>query len=125
MALRVSRMLAIVIGLALPVGESIRRWGTGAPWQAWADDFVLGAVLLAAAWSFRRGPESGRRCLIGARGFVCGAGMMSLLGNMRDLGEPENANIPRAVVLAVIGAGWIVAVGALVATITAPPKADA
>lgn len=52
-----SRRLAVLAGFALPTLETWRRWrewpGPIENWIPWADDYLLGAILLTAAWISR------------------------------------------------------------------------
>ena len=62
-----SRRTAVIIGILLPVPDTIRRWGT---WFAYPpnylDDLSIGAFLLFAAWLSARKPALGQRYLAAA-----------------------------------------------------------
>ena len=48
-----SRRLAIAIGIALPLAESLRLWSGGS--IAWGlDHYLMGTLLLYGAWKSRR-----------------------------------------------------------------------
>ena len=52
--LQVSRRLAIVAGVVLPLAETLRRWsqlGQPSIWPFWLDDFAIGGFLLYGAWN--------------------------------------------------------------------------
>lgn len=99
-----SRRLAIVGGALLPLMETARRWrewpGPVDTWIPWIDDYILGAILLGAAWVSR--PKVGdlqsgenpavRRLswLTGAWGFVCGCGFGSTLAQLHFVIHPES-----------------------------------
>jgi hypothetical protein len=42
--------LAILLGISLPLGETIRRWGTNFLDPRFFDDYILGGSLLFGAW---------------------------------------------------------------------------
>ena len=101
-----SRRLAIVGGVFLPIGETVRRWRElSEPIETllpWADDLVLGGVLLLAAWLSRPGAKSkadDRKAhqsqfrrnswLTAAWGFVCGAGFGSTIAQLNYVFNPE------------------------------------
>jgi hypothetical protein len=100
-----SRRLAVIGGLFLPIGETVRRWrelsGPIETLLPWLDDLVLGAVLLIAAWLSR--PHAGARApgglngrprvrrsawLTAGWGFVCGAGFGSTLAQLNYVINP-------------------------------------
>jgi hypothetical protein len=72
--LQISRRLAYFFGIATPLAETIRRWGTW--WDnppAFVDDLILGALLVAGAWVTRRSTSARAvSFLAGAWGFACG-----------------------------------------------------
>lgn len=53
-------VLAVGLGLALMIGESIRSWGMGRPFMSWFDDFILAFFLCAAVLLFRRNPKNAK-----------------------------------------------------------------
>src|ERR1043165_1147376 len=78
-----SRRLAIIGGILLPVLETIRRRhefpGPFCTWDSWADDYVMGALLLIAAWKCRPPLYANAGWLAAAMAFACGIGLNSLL----------------------------------------------
>jgi hypothetical protein len=110
--------LAVVYGVLLPTAETWRR-GTevvsgGVWWPGFFDDWVSGVVLLGAVWMWGRDRVIGRRCLIAAWGFVCGLGYGSFFGNLRDVGVADPSGVRHGLIVAVLGAGWGLAIAALV-----------
>jgi hypothetical protein len=59
-----SRRLAVAGGLVLPVLETARRWnewpGPVNAWLPWFDDYLLGAILLVAAWLSKQRASDGQ-----------------------------------------------------------------
>lgn len=95
-----SRRLAVVGGLFLPIGETVRRWrelsGPIETLLPWFDDCVLGAILLITAWLSRPRARHAHHRLRARRsswltagwGFVCGAGFGSTLSQLNYIINP-------------------------------------
>jgi hypothetical protein len=120
--MKFSRTLAILFGFLAPMAETIRRWNN---WRDFPpglfDDYIMGALLLARAWVTVRNFHQGQRLLAAAWGFTCGLGYYSFFEQLRhyQLGEIDPAPIPSSWVLAIKGAGVLLAIAALLATLTA------
>jgi hypothetical protein len=99
---RFSERLAVVAGIVLPVGETLRRWGSWwvNPW-AYLDDVFIGAAFLVGAWMSRRRPGIGDRCLSAAYGFACaiGCGSLALTLSEIDRTDPSGASGTTAAVV--------------------------
>jgi len=124
----VSRKLAYIFGIATPLAETIRRWGTW--WDnppAFLDDYFLGAFLIAGAW-VTRDPRSGRAraLLAGAWGFACGMAYSSAAFHWTAMrsGAVDPAPIPTQSVFAIKLIGGLIFAIALVLTVTddEPPR---
>lgn len=64
--------LAYIYGVSLPIMEIIRRrTNFGSGWN-YIDDFIIGALLIWAAFTIRIGKPYGDRFLCGAWGALCG-----------------------------------------------------
>jgi hypothetical protein len=95
MTLTFSRRLALVIGISVPIIETIRRWhqlGDIRVWPSWLDDFVLGACLLYGFWRTARGVEAGRPWLaaawvVGIKGAGFLLALLALAGSLRHADE--------------------------------------
>ncbi|MFZ1219069.1 MAG: hypothetical protein WAO00_07235 [Chthoniobacterales bacterium] len=117
--MKFSRVLAMIFGVGAPVAETVRRWGT---WREYPpglfDDYIMGAFLLAGAWLVGL---AGQRALAAAWGFTCGLGYVSFFEQLRRyrLGEIDPAPIPSSAVLIIKGIGVLLAVVALIATLSA------
>jgi hypothetical protein len=120
-----SRLLGVVLGVVVPIAETVRRWST---WQeaplSLFDDYILAALVLYGAWlaghDFRRG-----QCFLAAAwGIVCGVGYGSVMGQLHRLqsGEPDPAPIPSSWVLVIKGVLLLLAMIALVSTLRAKTK---
>jgi hypothetical protein len=101
MTFRFSRRLAILAGIALPLGETVRRWHQLAHlsmWPAWLDDILLGAFLLYAAWRVGRDHVAGQR----------------FFGQLARLDQPDPSSLPSTWVVLAKGLGLLLAIAALI-----------
>ena len=95
-ALNYSRNLAFAIGVLVPFAETVRRRAQLLDPQYfiyWFDDYILGAVLLFAAWKAKRNPMDGQKYLSAAWGLATGALFLSTLSQVERLGGTDPAMI--------------------------------
>jgi hypothetical protein len=126
MTLDFPRRLALIAGILLPAAETVRRWhemGRLSMLPAWLDDYLLGAFLLYAAWRAGRDHISGQRFLAAAWGVACGMGYFSFFGQLARLDQPDPSHFPVLWVVALKGAGLLLAFAALLASLRPPPGA--
>ena len=127
MTITFSRYLAIILGILTPVAETVRRWHT---WRedppALFDDYLLGGFLLYGAWRVGKDAHSGQRFLAAAWAFMCGMAYLSFFGQLHRLsiGELDPAPIPSAWVAIIKGAGLVLAILALIASLRRLPEAE-
>ena len=84
--LRVSFKMAVVMGLFLPVAETIRRINQILEYReffSWFDDYLLGAVLLWSAYKVYNKAKNSVAYLIAAWGIATGALFLSFIGQFR------------------------------------------
>jgi hypothetical protein len=126
--MRFSRTLALVLGILVPIAETVRRWST---WQeaplALFDDYILAALVLYGAWLAGHDFLRGQCFLAAAWGVACGVGFCSFSGQLERLrqGEPDPAPIPSSWVAVIKGVLFVLAIVALIATLRAKPEASA
>ncbi|MDT5262398.1 MAG: hypothetical protein QOC61_1402 [Acidobacteriota bacterium] len=126
MSLKFIRRLAVFIGAFCIIGETIRRWHT---WQEWPpnffDDYLIGAFLFYGAWRSSRDERRGHPYLAAAWAFACGLGYASFFGHLQqamfDPNRADPAPIPHVWLTALIGAGWLLSVAALLFTLRQKP----
>ena len=116
------RQVAFVIGVLLPVAETLRRSGELGLWWLWIDDYLIGGSLIAGAWLSRDRSPAGLRALAAAWGLTCGMGYYSFVGHLLRIGETDVSGLPGAAITSVIGIGLAVCVWALVSTVAAAPR---
>jgi hypothetical protein len=119
-----ARRLALVAGVVLPVGETVRRWhqlGDPRMLFAWLDDWLIGAFLLYGAWRVGRDAVTGQASLAAAWGFTLAIAIGSFLTGV--FGDPDPTGAARSVVVAIKGVMLALAVGALVSVLRWRPGA--
>lgn len=115
-----SRRLAIAIGLALLLSETLRLW-RGGP-VAWGfDHYVMGAILLGGVWMSRRYDRRGTRYLVAAWAFTCGVEYMNIVRHIQAIHASSAGQIPRAWTL-IIGLGYLLCLLGLASSLWVPPK---
>ena len=113
-----ARRLALVAGVVLPVGETVRRWHQLGDLQmlfAWLDDWLIGAFLLYGAWRVGRDAATGQASLAAAWGFTLAIATGSFLTGV--FGGPDPTGASRAVVVAIKAVMLTLAVAALVSVL--------
>jgi len=124
MAIEFSRRLALLFGILLPVAETIRRFhqlGDLSAWPAWLDDWFIGGLLLLGAWRTRVDPVRGQPFLAAGWGFTCAMAYNSFFFQLANLSQPDPSGISSAIVVAIKGAGLLLSIVALVATLRWKP----
>lgn len=120
MTLNFSCRLAIVLGILVPVAETIRRWHQLSDlsiWPFWLDDFLLGGFLLYGAWRTNKDVKNGRRFLAAAWGFTCGMAYLSFFNQITSLDQADPAPIPSSWVAVIKGIGFFLAILALIGSL--------
>jgi hypothetical protein len=127
MTINFARRLAYVAGVAAPLAETIRRWGT---WRdnppSLFDDYVIGALLIYGAWRVGRDARAGQRFLAAAWGFACGMGYASFFGQLYSnrMGVVDPSHLPGVWVAVVKGFAFALAILALVASLRRLPAGE-
>lgn len=87
--------MAVFMGLFLPMAETLRRFKQLtdlSQFLFWFDDYILGAILLSAAWMLKAGKSNAIQYMIAAWGIGTGALFLSFLGQIdyisSDAGDP-------------------------------------
>jgi len=123
--IKISRYLAIVLGILTPLAETIRRWST---WRenppALFDDYILGAFLLYGAWRVGKNARAGQRFLAAGWAFMCGMAYFSFFGQLYNLrmGASDPAPISSAWVAVIKGIGLVIGVIALIFSLRVLPQ---
>lgn len=119
-AITYSRNLAFTIGVLVPVAETIRRRGQllqPENFIYWFDDYVLGAILLFAAWKAKQNPVHGQKYLSAAWGLATGALFLSTLGQIERLGGTDPSAMPPLTVAAIKALLLVLALSGLITSL--------
>lgn len=119
-AITYSRNLAFTIGVLVPVAETIRRRGQllqPENFIYWFDDYVLGAILLFAAWKAKQNPVHGQKYLSAAWGLATGALFLSMLGQIERLGGTDPSAMPPLTVAAIKALLLVLALSGLITSL--------
>ena len=113
-----ARRLALLAGVVLPVGETVRRWhqlGDPRMLFAWLDDWLIGAFLLYGAWRVGQDTVTGQASLAAAWGFTLAIAIGSFLTGV--FGGPDPTGAAWGVVVAIKAVMLALAIGALVSVL--------
>jgi hypothetical protein len=119
---RFSQRLAWAAGVVLPVGETLRRWGTW--WEfppAYLDDLLIGAFFVAGAWMSHRSSTVGPRMLAAAYGVACGIGFLSFALNVVDMDRPDPTGVSGATATIVKAVMLTLGITGLIGSLIGPP----
>lgn len=108
---------AYALGIALPVLEVMRRRTNFSDLAGYLDDFIIGALLVAAAFCASRGVGWGKRFLAGAWGIVCGGMYYSFFGQLHSASAVDVSGLPNIVVVLIKAAIGVTAVAAFIRAI--------
>jgi hypothetical protein len=116
-ALSYSKALAFSLGVLIPIAETIRRRSQLLQINNlayWFDDYILGGILLFAAWKAKRNPLDGQKYLSAAWGLTVGALFLSTLSQVERLGgtdpsliSPLTIAVAKAVLLIIALSGLV------------------
>ena len=127
-ALRVSRALALFVGIITPLAELARRRQQLLDPVAvplWIDDMLLAGFLLYGAWRVHADQRTGRPVLAAAWGFMCGLTYYSFFGQLQRLAEPDPSGLAPVWVIAVKGVGLALGIVGLATALKAAPVREA
>lgn len=127
MPMRVSKVLAVTIGVLAPLLDTIRRWHT---WTenppALLDDYLLGGVLLFGVWRVHLNPAEGQRFLAAGWGVALGMVVLSFFGQIDAImrGRPDPAPVSSEAVAVVKGLGLLIVIIGLITSLRKVSVAD-
>lgn len=123
-SLQVSRGLALLLGLFVPLAELYRRrqqLGDVAMFPSWFDDVLIGAFLLYGWWRTKSDPEGGRLPLAAAWAFMGGMAYGSFFGQLAQLSQPDPSGASPILIIAIKGLGVLLAPLAVWLTVRSRP----
>lgn len=117
------RIVAVVLGLSLIIGESIRSFGQDRPIVFVIDDFIFGGLLIAGAWAFGVDTPRTRALFAAAWGVGFGGLYGSFFGKLFPApGSSMMSNIPDDLLTWLVGAAFLTCVFGMIAVITLPQQ---
>jgi len=108
---------AYFLGVALPVLEVCRRRTNFSDVPGYIDDFIVGALLLFAAWSAMRERPYSRTLLAAAWGILCGGLWSSFFGQLYSSAPNDISGLPNMAVVCLKLVVYCIALVALVLSI--------
>ncbi len=115
--MRIEVAAAYAMGVGLPLLEALRRKTHFSPIAAYADDFIAGGLLLAAAWAVSRGKPQGPALLVAAWGILCGGLYSSFFTQLARDATHDISGLPNTTVVLIKGALFAISIAALVLSI--------
>lgn len=107
---------AWILGVSLPLLETLRRRTDFSNFAFYVDDYIAGGLLLFAAWSVSRGRPNGRAWLVAAWGVLSGGLYGSFFGQLEHVG-PDVSGHSNAFVAAVKGVLYAISIAGLVLSV--------
>jgi hypothetical protein len=123
--LKVLRLVAVLLGLSLIVGEAYRSWGAGRPVAFWMDDMLMGGLLLVAAVAVAKETWARRALFTGAWGVNAGMLYASFFGKVFAPDISDSGNFELGLLTALIGLAFATAVIGFVASLMIPIRTNA
>lgn len=105
---------AYAMGVALPLGEALRRRTNFENIHGYVDDFIIGGILLYAAHSVRNGRAQGPVLLAVAWAILCGGLYGSFFWQLASGSAQDVGGLPNATVVAIKGVIYLIALAGLV-----------
>ena len=105
-SLQFSARLAVYGAILFISLETIRRYHQMSDlsmFTAWFDDYLIGAFLLFGAWRTKRDPNHGQLYLCAAWGSATVMMILSFLGQLTHLGDPDPAPVSSGIVASIKG----------------------
>ncbi|MFO0984505.1 MAG: hypothetical protein U1E76_22725 [Planctomycetota bacterium] len=121
--MRFELLAAYCVGVLLPVAEVCRRRTDFSNIPAYVDDFLIGGILVFAAWSVAKGRRAGRVLLAVAWAAFCGGMYYSFFGQLAGEGHRDTSGWSSWLVVGVKGALFLVGIFALVRSAQAAVRA--
>jgi hypothetical protein len=112
--MRFEVLAAWLVGAFLPLAEAFRRRTDFSNIPAYVDDFLIGGLLLFAAWSVSRGRTTGNILLVVAWATFCGGMYYAFFGQVAASGQNDVSGLPNNIVVAIKGILFATGLAALI-----------
>mgnify|MGYP000867323170 FL=1 len=118
------RIVAILLGGSLIIGEAYRSWGAGRTPTSWLDGMLMGTLLICAAIAVARGGWQRRALFTGAWGVCAGMLYGSFFGKVFDPARANPGNFSLGTLTALVGVAFAVSVLGFIATLIVADSAS-
>lgn len=118
--LKLNVVVAVILGIALAVGESVRRFGTEYFLPFLLDDYIMCVLLIFGAWSAHRSIFSDLRFLLVGWSFTLGMLYLSFFGNLdKYMNNPTSPGISAPIWVTLIFIAFVTSILGTLATLRA------
>jgi hypothetical protein len=112
--MRLELLAAYAVGLLLPIAEVARRRTDFSNIPAYVDDFLIGGLLLFAAWMTSRRHRAGNVLLAVAWAAFCGGMYYSFFGQLHEMGRTDISGLSNNAVVWVKGILFAIGIVAVI-----------
>ena len=124
--LKLNTVVAVILGIALAVGESIRRFGTEFFLPFLLDDYIMSVLLIFGAWRAHRSSFEDLRFLLAGWSFTCGMLYLSFFANLEKyMSNPSSPGISAPIWVVLIFTAFATSILGALATLRAMRQASA
>ena len=116
------RVIAVLLGLSLMIGEGYRSWGADRPVAFWIDDVLLGVLLIAGAVALTRETWMRRAFFTGAWGVNVGMLYSSFFSKVFAPQTANAGNFDLGLLTALIGVAFATAIAGFAASLLIPMR---
>ena len=118
--LKLNAVLAVILGLALAVGESIRRFDTQFFLPFLLDDYIMCGLLTLGAWRAHRSSYKDLSFLMAGWSFTCGMLYLSFFANLEKyMINPSSSGISSPVWVILIFTAFVTSIFGTLSTLIA------
>ena len=109
--LKLNTILAVILGIALAVGESVRRFGAEFFLPFLLDDYIMCVLLTLGAWRAHRSSFKDLSLLITGWSFTCGMLYLSFFANLEKyMVNPSSPGISAPIWVALIFMAFVTSI---------------
>ena len=124
--LKLNTVVAVILGIALAVGESIRRFGTEFFLPFLLDDYIMCVLLILGAWRAHRSSFKDLMFLLAGWSFTCGMLYLSFFANLEKyMSDPSSPGISAPIWVILIFTAFATSILGALATLRAMRQASA
>lgn len=117
---KLNTVAAAILGIALAVGESVRRYDTQYFLPFFLDDYIMCALLMFGPWRANRSSFNDLRFLLAGWAFTCGMLYLSFFANLEKyMDNPSSPGISAPIWVILIFTAFAVSVLGVLATLRA------